>query len=155
MWIFVRAVFHWKYSNWVIALFGGAALTAALADKFVLAYCFIAIAGIYSVGCWLTSNTLHGKCVTRVLFDSRGDKVYVTFRPWSWITIPSVLILGLVACSVFGVWRLKIDYELSQLEGWLYPANEPVNLQCFVGKNDLALVTGSNNLSVARFFPIP
>ena len=153
MWAIARSVFHWKYSNWAIPLFGSAALTAALADKFVLAYWFTAIAGIYSAGCWLASETLHKKISTFVLYDGRENRLQRRALPWQWITFPSLAILLVVSVCMFGIYYLQISYELRQLEGWIYPANEDINVACPIRPGELALITGGGNVHIASSFP--
>ena len=66
----IRRIFAWKLSNWFIAFAWGSGLAPlgiaiALASlklpyggAFQLAYAFFVAALVYSIGCWLTSDTL-------------------------------------------------------------------------------------------------
>lgn len=151
----LRPVFHWKLTNWVIGICGGAALTTAIAAKFALAYLFLFVTAFYSVGCWLTSDTL------AIKFKARPSKLYgadgkplpaVANRPLGWLLAPTIVIL--LFFGFFGFWikGLQIDKELESLNGWLYPADEDINVQCPLHHpNDLVLMVGTSAYVTDKF----
>lgn len=122
----IHRAFHWKHTSWVIALAGGAALTAALADKFELAYTFILICGVYSVGCWLSSDALEQKRPRSSLVLPDATLYVPSGRRYMlWKAIPTLLMIAFFAGCGYFVHRLQWVWELEQYEGWLYPANDP------------------------------
>jgi hypothetical protein len=122
----IRQAFHWKYAGVVIAFAGGAALTAALSDKFGLAYVFLVICCVYSVGYWLASDTLQGKRPSGTLVLPDHTVHVPSMRNYNlWKLIPSCLIAIFFAICVCSVHRLQVARQLEQFEGWLYPASDP------------------------------
>lgn len=150
----IRQVFHWKYSGWAIALFGGAALTASLADQFELAYAFILICCVFSVGWWLTSDRLEQKrpWSSLLLLDSTSYAPSARgYRLWQ--TIPSLLMIALFGGCVYSVHRLQFARELEQFEGWLYPASDsdpPCDTKFPLPDNAIALYLGNSRLVAGK-----
>jgi hypothetical protein len=150
-----KSVFHWKFTNWVIGICGGAALTTALAAEFDLAYLFLFVAAFYSIGCWLTSDTLAMK------FRPKSSKLYgadgkllpvLSNRPLGWLLAPTIAILVLFGSFGFWIRGLQDDKELESLSGWLYPAGEHVNIQCpLAHPDDLILMIGTNAFIADKF----
>lgn len=149
-------LFHWKHTSWVIACFGGAGLTAALADKFASAYVFFGLAAFWTAGGWLTSDALGEKRPqkTSLYLPDGGIHLVDSGKAYRlWQAIPTVLITILFVVVCFWIRRLQTDKELASLEGWLYPANEEVQLSCpLEDSRSLALVAGTNTY-VADDFP--
>jgi hypothetical protein len=150
----IRPAFHWKYSSWVIALSGGAALSAALADKFSLAYFFLFVTACYSIGCWLSSETLASKCKPGPpLYGADGKKLSRTTKPpWLWQWGPTAVLVVLFALFSNGIRGLQLDKELESLSGWLSPAGEHVAIGCpLKHSNDLVLMSGTNAYITDKF----
>lgn len=152
-----KRIFHWQYTNWVIALSGGGALTAAVADKFSLAYVLACSAAVYSVGCWLTSDTLASKKtvnISRILLTdgSRAKINSCHFRRWQ--VIGTLVLLSVFGVSCFGIRHLQIQKELESLKGWLYSADEDINTPCTrATPSDLVVMVG-DNAYLAHSLPI-
>jgi hypothetical protein len=140
-------MFHWKHSNWVIGVCGGAALTLALADKFGSAYIFWGITAIYAVGCWLASDTLARKLhSSSSLLGSDGKPVQLKAkRSRLWQIAPSLAIFLVFLGFGFWIRKLQVNKELEALSGWLYPAGEVLSVPCPIhSKNDLIVMSGTN-----------
>ncbi len=123
----VRRLFHWRYAGWAIALAGGAALTAALADKFALAYVFTSVCCTCAVGCWLSSDALKEKQPHSLLFLPDGTShapSMLGYRLWK-VTPACVIVLFFVGCILY-IYHLEVANELEQSADWLYPANDPI-----------------------------
>jgi hypothetical protein len=130
--LLLKATFHWKYANWAIALAGGGALTAALSAKFTLAYGFTFLTALYSIGCWLTSDTLEmkrhpGKYIYQP--NNRYTEVPNPAFVW-WRAIPTCLMLLAFAAPMFYIRSLQINKDLESLDGWLYPMSDIINGSC-------------------------
>jgi hypothetical protein len=150
----LRAIFHWKYANWTIALAWGTGVSAAFADKFILAYVFLFLSALYSMGCWVTSDTFTRKFLTTsLLYLPNGYRRGRTnnFRA---VMIPTLAIVVFFFACLYWVRNLQIEKELESLQGWLYPAEEKVDIHCpQLQPNDLVLMCGSNSY-IARRFPL-
>lgn len=100
-------------------MFGGATLTTALSDTFVLAYICLLITGVYAIGCWLTSDKLADKVRNApVLYDGRGSRIGMQAGAGLlWLILPSFSLL--VVFILVGLWirHSQIDKELEQLAG--------------------------------------
>lgn len=127
----------------------------ALADKFNLAYFFTSVVFVYVLGGWLTSDTLGNKRTTGVLYLPSGHLAppkTAEFRCWQ--IIPSLLVLTLFVGCLWWIRGLQIDKELESLNGWLYPANEHVNLPCQGKHNvddELVVMSGNSGFVVNNF----
>jgi len=149
-----KSMFHWKHSKWVIELCGGAALATALASQFYFAYFFLFVTTFYSIGCWLTSDTLARKRQSKpVLYGPDEERLPSAVKtPLLWRLVPTAAML--VLFGFFGLWirGLQIDKELESLSGWLYPAGEHVDVPCPLAyPDDLVLVCGTNSYFADKF----
>src|ERR1700733_7928239 len=151
----LKSVFHWKYSNWVIGLAGSAVLGTALADKFTLAYVFTLVACIFSIGGWLTSDTLVGKRSTgSALFGPNGQRLSTASKvSLPWRIVPTIFILLIFGACSYWIRGLQIDKELSALDGWLVPANDNVKSCPSMNADDLILMTGAGSGYTVPKFP--
>jgi hypothetical protein len=150
----LHQVFHRKYASWAIAFFGGAALTAALADQFKLAYGSILICCIFSIGWWLTSDRLEQKRPRGLVLLPDGTSNVPSARDYRlWQAIPSLLMIAFFGACAYSVHALQLAKELEQFEGWLYPANDP-DLPCEskfpLPDNAIALYLGNSRLIAGR-----
>jgi hypothetical protein len=150
----MRQVFHWKHAGWAIAVFGGAALTSALADQFALAYAFILICSVYSVGCWLTSDRLEQKQPRSSVLLLDGTSYVPSARNYRlWQILPSLLIVVFFSGCVYSVHHLQLARELEQSEDWLYPASDPeptCSSQFPLPDNAIALYLGNSRLVAGK-----
>src|SRR5579871_4538728 len=153
----LRSVFHWKHASWVIGIAAGGTLTAALADKFVLAYCCLVITGIFVIGCWFASDTFGRNFSSQTtLFGPSGGHSFVGRRyAWRWLGLP--LVLWLVAFGLAGTWirDLQVEFELKSFKGILLPADDdtPRN-PCSdhpVSAKSVILLLGNNAVRITDF----
>ena len=150
----LRSVFHWKYSNWAIAVFGGAALSAAFADKFVAAYAFLAVAAVYSAGCWLTSDTLAKKRRSVALYGPDNKRFGAAARvSRAWRFIPTACILVLFGLIGYWIRGIQVDKELESLHGWLYPGSEVDPHTCGPTPDDTVTMYLGEVTSIVKWFP--
>lgn len=154
----LSATFQWKIAGWVIALAGGAVLTSALADQFVLAYGFLVVCCVYSVGCWLTSEKLASKQPHSALL-LHDHSPYIPSRQSYrfWRAVPSVLMIVFFLGCVYSVRHLQMTWELDQYESWLYPASDPLpypESMCDemvpLPQDSIALYLGNSRLTAGR-----
>ena len=119
---------------------------------FVLAYLFFSCASLWSIGCWLTSDSLrklnpenwgrsHKKRATK------GS--YIKFSTVKWSVF--ALFILIFAVSIFGTYRVYEEKQLSSLRNWLVPANDSVEISC-PESSGTYLVLGSNVL-YAQTYP--
>ena len=154
---FLRGIFHWQYSGWVIALACGLAMTAALANKFGLAYFCLVVACLFSVGRWLTSEFLEKKTTPpkrRILMpDGAPAEVLPRWRRivWMWRLIPAMACISIFVIG--GVWvrSIQLDKELESLSGWLYPSDEKVDACSLDHPDDIAVMMGNSGYVEDRF----
>lgn len=157
----VRKVFQWKYHNGIIvalwgAVTGMAALGATLdnaAYLFRLGYLFAFAACIWSLGSWLTSDTVERlgrkpkKQRRRAEHYSR--KKYLITK-WG----ISTAITGFFVAAVWFVSDIALRKELEQLGGRLLPASDPMPLNCGTGlKPEEAVLLMGNGTSARITFP--
>src|SRR6266571_4062969 len=133
----IRQLFHWKFSGVLIPTLWGAGLSLALANKYELAYVFFALFGLWLVSFWLTSefvlkhkrryeNQRQQNAEKRTPSERRQGKERRLRRKWllwKW----GMTSLWLAICVICFLWMKveKLQYELHQLQGVLYPASDP------------------------------
>jgi len=132
----LNRMFHWKYTG----VFGPSLLFAglgvAVAEKFTLAYICFAAAGTWTVAWWLFSDPLSDlrrkatrlsrsqrRNKTPAMIDAKLRRSRSIFRIAQGVGI--AVIAGVTLLLEGGTYRLEQQWELRQLHGILYPANEP------------------------------
>lgn len=147
-----RSFFHWSHSGVLIPLFVSLALGAISLNTesvwtFVLAYIFWSSAFLWTLGWWLTSDTLR-KMNPRKLGRSRRKRVtkrdYVKFRIIKFGILGFFTVIFLLA--IYVTRSIKVEKELTSLHGWLIPANDATVRDSCGGGSDktVALYLGSN-----------
>ena len=129
-------------------------MTAATADKFELAYVFVAVCCAFSLGRWLTSDLLHKRLPVGTLHLPRGGHYRGSMREYrAWQYGISVLLLCLFAACAYGVYRVQMAKELEALEDWLYPASDPdppCSTMFPLPNNAIALYLGNSRLVAGK-----
>ena len=107
-----RPIFHWKYSGVAIPVFFGTGVAMALADKFLMAYVFFALFGVWSIAYWLTSDTLT-RMRKRLLTRSVRRDVKLLLQETRKYCIYESGVCVLIICVTGGfiVWTLGIKRE--------------------------------------------
>jgi hypothetical protein len=160
----LRRFFHWKHSGVLIPLFigmggimlgVGVSMPSAEALIFNLAYVFFALASIWTLGFWLTSDALRALDPhTWSKQRKRGRNTArerIFYRIWQWVGCAACLLfLFLSIAFTHFTWNKK---DLSQMGGILVPANDPdpIGGQCTIGEDEVGLYLGNYSAKTARF----
>lgn len=152
----MRSFFHWKYSGVFIPLWFGTGVAMGLANHFVLAYLFFVVCGLWSVAYWLTSDyldkqrgMLRGRAIARNPERlQRAKRRYLTA-----LYGISILLVLLTGICLDVVHIAQTEYELSTLEGFLYPANDkdPPSFCAPTDENALKFFMGRNEAYSSQF----
>jgi hypothetical protein len=121
---------HWKHSGWVISLIFACGFALVLADKFAFAYLCLAISMLWSIGSWLSSDTIEKRrprqrrATKRTPIPPPITKADIRrYRIWRFGPVAGILFLFL--CLFLWTRSLQVEKELASLGGWIYPANDP------------------------------
>ncbi|HEY3615684.1 MAG TPA: hypothetical protein VGK96_02660 [Candidatus Sulfotelmatobacter sp.] len=134
----------------------GASLAATEKWLFITAYAFIVLAAFWTLGYWLTSDTLQKRDPRKWSRNRRKQsdlkRAIVIYRFWMWggvITCVAGVALSVLFTNF--VWERK---ELSELGGLLVPANDPnPSSYCSLGANELGIEFGEMSAK-AKYFPV-
>jgi len=133
----LSSAFSWKYSNWIIAILFAASLTmlgmsVAFEESrllFIFTYFFVSGTFLFSLVCWITSKKVHQ--YNPQSWSRKKRKRATQLDAYIFYAlkfgISATILLGLILSIVFVRW-IDNKHELSQLRGWLYPANDPLPL---------------------------
>jgi hypothetical protein len=158
----IRKIFQWKHHNgtivavWVTVV-AIAALGATLdnaAYLFTLAYLFAFAAGVWSLGSWLSSDTVQKIQCKTTRRRGRG-KPYSRRKLLATKWGGSVAIILLFIVTVRFVSGVALRKELEKLGGRLYPASDPLPLNCGpnIQPRDVVIVIGHGAAALADTFP--
>jgi hypothetical protein len=159
----LRSIFHWKYSGVFIPLLwcgmlGMLGLASNIENSkplFILAYILSFTGFLWSLGFWLTCDFLHGKNPnfwTRLRKKRAIKRDWIVFQFWKFSVSIFITAIFLMSCFLIG-W-IDEQKELSSLQGWLKPANDPIpphpceNLL----KDDIVIFLGKV-ISITNKFP--
>lgn len=164
--MFMRPIFTWKYSGVLIPFFFGMGYAAMTYHQFVMAYALSALGGIWTLGYYIFSDSRKKRSNTvRKLRDATRkheavEKIITKYRHarnWHYCkeigTYAAVLLA--TGCFVFWLNLGQEEYELSLLEGKLYPANEAIpenDCEGLINKDSLMMFMGPF-IAVSNKFP--
>jgi hypothetical protein len=152
----MRRVFHW-YPAVTIPFIWGAGGYMIQLDKFGLAYCFFILAAVWSVGCWLTSNSLrHRRRLLRLRKNKQSSEILrhltITYQLWKWGVVVGIVVL--LCLSVWLVSNMELTKELQAFSGRLIPACDPTPINpCDPVPPDYLTVFLGNNATATNNFP--
>lgn len=123
---FIRRAFNWKQAIWFIPFCLASGFGAAFADQFALAHLFNVLWWIYSLVCWLASDTLAAKLQRSLVYLADGSLPPPSKKRYRiWQIIPSVFLV--VAFFAAGYWIRTVQRakQLGSLDEWLRPGSAP------------------------------
>jgi hypothetical protein len=163
----LRALFNWQYSGVVIPTCVGLSIamdgialglaTAGVAWRwvFVLAYFWLIVGLVFSLGRWLTSNQLQAKNPNT--WNSRrrkkaGPQDWKTYRRsmWGWTALIAVLFSTVIAVTKYGEYQM----QLWDPHGWLYSASYPmpdIHRCGLVPDNAMVVILGKQAVIATKF----
>lgn len=156
----LQAFFHWNYSGGIILFCLGAVMacvgieTFFSEDRFFFhwAYFFAACGLIWSLGYWLTSETLEGRHEVLHRRRHRGhpapSRSSYELLKWS----GCLLILCVFSGAVYFVYEAGMRKELQSNVGYLFPAHDPVTPDPCPGPG-MRIILGSLSAK-AESFPV-
>lgn len=161
----LRRVFHWKNSGVVIPTFvavGWAAIGVAVSLQSLLNWLFLfadisfALALFWALAFWLTSESLRRRHPNAWNRRRRNSSDLKKARMKYLISKYAVCLL-LVMCFaglILANHSIRIQKELSQMYGVLFPANDPDPADksvCAVAENEVGLYLGNYSVKTAKF----
>lgn len=132
----IRPIFKLQFSIELVPFFWGLSYAAMSMHQFVMAYSLAVLGTIWALGCYVSSDQRKKRIikVAKLRNEARkhalAAKVIDNFKRARWqlylneIGIPFIVIL-VSSFFVFWLYLSQQEFDLSQLEGKLYPANEP------------------------------
>ena len=148
-WEIIEPFFNWTISQVCIPVWFATGIGMALGDKFLLAYFFFVVFGIWSLLCWFASDYLKKEKrklesrAARRSNDYQKRQFRLTARKWGM----TAFILITTALSLIGVWKQESSYDLMQLAGVLLPAGDPTPPNACTGsvpKDGVVLLVGNS-----------
>jgi len=162
----IRGLFHWNYSGWWIAILWGSGLAMlgiALAlesvrlpiwPAIVLSYVLFGAAMLWSLGYWLTSDTviqLDPASWSRQRRKKAKGHCWLKYRFAKWMI--AILISGIFIGAMWATSQTNYQIELSGLGGILIPAFNPTPGICGTLPPLGVVLQYGYNGSVIRSFP--
>ena len=108
--------FNYRYASVFGVAFWFAGVGAMLADKYTAATWFYIIGAVWILGWWVSENRPRKRH-----FGWSHTHLWLLTKTW----LVPILIFGTTAFFVFYTQNLKLHHELEQLQGFLFPANDP------------------------------
>jgi hypothetical protein len=163
---FLRPLFSWKYSTYLIPMFLIPAALAMSEHQYWVAKGFVVLAGFWALGQWVCSESRKRMAADLNRLEKKAEKYTATQKSISeyaracrhyglyHIAVVEGLILITMA-GIFWVNDIQVKYELSLPYGWLRPAKEltPPNACHDIPKGALTIILG-NQTAYATKFPI-
>ena len=159
-------IFQWSIATFFIStllavamLFVSSAFAMEIPALWYLTYLFVVIIIVWGIGCWLCSENLRKKDSSKWKLERRRKcsneqlRAYgSTFIRWKYGVVGVLLLVG--GASLWGVYYLKTQVELSRLHGRLYPASDPLPSVCkdAIDEGALAVFLG-HFVAVTHSFP--
>ena len=122
--------FRRKYSGGAIGFISSLGFAFMLTDKFVSAYLCFAFSMVWSIGSWLSSDTLEKRRPKQRRATkkspipppiTKGD--IRRYRIWRFGPVAIIVLVFL--CPFILIRNRQAERELTSLGGWIYPANDP------------------------------
>ena len=144
----LKSIFQVQYSAFLIPLFVGVAFAVHGEHLFSAAYWFFGLAGIWSLGWWLSSDFVQTRRLTSHHKKEKHDFIVRKFGG-------SLFLIAIFACCFYWTYATQKEYELTLPVGLLTPANEPTPKNACEGMpfppGSLTVILGQSVALVTKF----
>jgi hypothetical protein len=159
---YLRRVFHWQFSSFVIALLFSLGVAFWFANHFVAAYISVSLSLMWALCYWQVSDFLDGK---RKAYQSaqdnaashpKSDRKQTRFKSakrgyFTWSIAISLVIVLMEVGGMTWIRETQTAYELSLMAGVLLPANDPSPTICAPRNDELAVYMDEKGFETAVF----